>query len=155
MKNIFYIAALVVGAGFVSSCEREDDSNFVQSNYLAGKWMPVEMGTVNAQNIMNYMPYENDAECDMDYMLLNEDMTFSFSDFEYNGATCDTHVLEGDYRRENKTLILTTIEEIDGVPTEVETTRNLVSLTYDTLEISYTDEATGKITFLKFEKQTL
>lgn len=154
MKKILYITALVLGTAFVSSCEREDDSNFTQPNYLAGKWIPVEVGTVNAQNIMNYMPYENDAECDMDFMVLNEDMTFSFSDFEYNGATCETNVLEGDYKRESKTLILTTIEEIDGVPTEVETTRNLVSLTYDSLEISYTDESTGKITFLKFEKQT-
>lgn len=154
MKNIFYIAALVVSTGFVASCEREDDSSFTEPNYLAGKWIPVEMGTVNSQNIMNYMPYENDAECEMDFMVLNENMTFSFSDFEYNGTACETTVLEGDYRRESKTLILTTIEDIDGVPTEVETTRNLVSLTYDTLEISYTDESTGKITFLKFEKQT-
>lgn len=152
MKNFFKLSFALTAILLSASCENEDDSNFVQKNYLAGKWVPVEMGTLDNENILNYFPYENDAECDADNIVLNENMTFNFSDFEYNGATCDENLLEGTYRRENKQLILTTTEEIDGVPTEMETTRNIISLTHDTLEISYTDEITNEITFLKLHK---
>jgi len=152
MKNFFKLSFALSALILSVSCEKEDDSNFDQKNYLSGKWAPVEMGELDTENILTYLPYENDAECDSDNIVLNENMTFNFSDFQYNGTTCDEFLLEGTYRREGKQLILTTMEEIDGVPTEVETTRNIVSLTYDTLEISYTDEVTNKITFLKLHK---
>ncbi|MEW5677387.1 hypothetical protein ABGT15_13835 [Flavobacterium enshiense] len=154
MKNILKLSFLLTAAILITSCENDDDeATFVQPNYLAGKWVPVEMGTLDDENILNYFPYENDAECDADFLQLNEDMTYTYSDSEYNGATCDATVIEGDYRRENKVLFLTTLEDVDGVPTEFETSRNLISLTYDTMEISYTDETTGDVTFIKLEKQ--
>ncbi|ESU29187.1 hypothetical protein FLJC2902T_12290 [Flavobacterium limnosediminis JC2902] len=152
MKKIFKISLALALLTFNVSCEDDDDVNFVQQNYLAGKWIPVEMGTLDEENILDYLPYENDAECDLDNLLLNEDYSFNHTDFRYNGTSCESEVMQGEYRKEGRTLILTTTEEIDGIPTEVETTRNLVSLTYDTMEISYTDEDTNEVTFLKFQK---
>jgi hypothetical protein len=85
-------------------------------------------------------------------LLLNEDYSFSNTDFHYNGATCDSDIIEGTYRKDGKTLVLTTTEEIDGAPVEMETTKTLISLTYDTMEISYTDEDTNDLTFVKYHK---
>ncbi|ESU23948.1 hypothetical protein FEDK69T_10050 [Flavobacterium enshiense DK69] len=152
MKNIFKIPLVLTLLILTVSCEEDDDTNFVQQNYLAGKWIPVEKGTLNEENILDYLPYENDAQCDLDNVVFNEDFTFSNTDFQYNGTTCESNVSKGDYRKEGRTLILTTKEEIDGVPTEVETIQNLVSLTYDTMEISYTDENTNAVTFIKLVK---
>lgn len=152
MKNIFKISLALALLILTVSCDDDGETNFVQPNYLAGKWVPVEMGTLNEENILDYLPYENDAQCDLDNVIFNGDFSFTNSDFQYNGSTCDSNVTEGSYRREGKTLSLTSTELIDGVPTEVETTRNLVSLTYDALEISYTDEDTNEITFIKFKK---
>lgn len=152
MRNYFKLLIIAASSVFISSCERDDDSNFEQANYLVGKWVPVEIGTVNSQNIMLYTPYQNDAACDTDYLSLNADYTFDYADFQEINDICETVSINGSYRREARQLFITTIEDIDGVPTEVETTRTLVSLTYDTLEISYTDENTNKITFLKLHK---
>lgn len=152
MKNIFKISFAFALLALTASCNDDDDTNFVQENYLAGKWVPVEMGTLNDENILDYLPYENDSQCDLDNLLLNEDYSFSFTDFQYNGTTCESVLSEGTYRKEGRTLILTTTEEIDGVPTEVESSQNLISLTYDTMEVSYTDEDTHELTFIKFTK---
>ncbi|HSD15463.1 MAG TPA: hypothetical protein VLB74_12505 [Flavobacterium sp.] len=152
MRNYFKIFAITVSSIALFSCENDDDTNFVQPNYLAGKWIPVEIGTVDSNNIMLYTPYENDAQCDLDNLLLNGDYSFSNTDFRYNGTTCDSDVTEGTYRKDGKMLVLTTTEEIDGVPTEVEKSQTLVSLTYDTMEISFTDEDTHELTFVKFSK---
>lgn len=153
MKNIFKISLALAFLALTASCDDDDDTNFVQPNYLAGKWVPVEKGTLNEENILDYLPYENDSQCDLDNLVFNADFSFRFTDYHYNGTTCDNTIEEGSYKKDGKTLILTTTEEINGVPTEVETTRNLVTLTYDTMEVSYTDEDTHQITFLKFQKE--
>lgn len=152
MKNIFKISLALAFMALTASCEEDDETNFVQPNYLAGKWVPVEKGTLNEENILDYLPYENDAQCDLDNLIFNENFTFSNTDFQYSGSFCESNVTKGDYRKEGRTLILTTMKEINGVPTEVETMQNIVSLTYDTMEISYTDEGTNAVTFIKLHK---
>lgn len=153
MKNFLYISLLAASSVFITSCEREDDANFEAPNYLAGKWVPMEIGTVDEDNMVMYAPYQNDAECDVDNMVLYADNTFTFSDFEYSDSACENNSFTGTYRRDANTLILVTMGEDEmGNPVEVEITRNLVSLSYDTMEISYTDEATEEITFLKLQK---
>lgn len=152
MKNYFKLFLIVASTVFIGSCERDDDANFEEKNYLVGKWVPISIGTVNSQNIMLYTPYQNDAACDSDFLSLNANYTFDYADFQEVGGICETTGINGSYRRESRQLFLTTVEDIDGVPTEVEISRTLISLTNDTLEISYTDEDTNKITFLKLHK---
>lgn len=153
MKNFLYISLLAASSVFITSCEREDDSNFEAPNYLVGKWVPVEIGTVDEDNVILYSPYQNDAECDVDNLTLNADYTFAFSDFHYIDNTCETISMDGTYTREASTLTLITMGQDElGNPIEVETTRTLVSLTYDTMEIAYTNEGTEEITVLKLQK---
>lgn len=153
MKNFLYISLLAVASVFITSCEREDDSNFEAPNYLTGKWVPAEIGTVSAGNTLLYGPYQNDAECDADNLVLNADATFALADFQYVDSACQNNGFEGTYKREGNTLVLVTMGEDElGQPIEIETTRTLVSLTYDTMEISYTNEGTDDITFIKLHK---
>jgi hypothetical protein len=52
----------------------EDEENFVQQNYLVGKWEIIQTGATSPQGIILYQDYVNNANCKDNY-IFNADFT--------------------------------------------------------------------------------
>jgi hypothetical protein len=150
MKKLNIIVLLAISSLFFVSCEEDDETNFTQPNYLAGKWVPVKIGGLNSQGVLNYQDYQNSADCDLDNLVFNQDSSFEYHDFEFIDNACDDNNIDGTYALDNNRINLVYTDS-DGL--EVTETRNILSLTFTEMEITYTDSETNQIVFLKLQKQ--
>jgi hypothetical protein len=146
MKKI--ILSILIMSVFTISCESSDDDiTYKTPDYLSGKWIFKEIGTINAQNVLVYQDYVNEAACEADNLQLNPDKTFSFNDYTTEGIACVNQNFSGSYSIVNKELILNyTIENI-----EYEDIFTIVSLTYDEVTVSGSNDL-GEIVFYKLSK---
>lgn len=144
--NIIFLAVFTL---FLSSCEEDSETNLVPKNYLAGKWVPTKMGTLNAIGKIIYVDYVNNAECDNDNLLLNENFTYTANDYEFEGSECVNYNINGSYTLNGSNLVLKYLNDFDE---EVVETRRITNLTYTEMEINYTDSETNQIVFLKLTK---
>ncbi|MDD2984971.1 hypothetical protein [Flavobacterium sp.] len=131
------------------SCDDDDDTAFVQEDFVLGKWYLNQIGSINAQNKVVYVDYVNTTDCEDDNLVFNEDNTFEENDFELINSTCQNLQNTGTFDVQSNKIILSTM--VDGVA--MEQTYTIVSLTYVDITITYTDTETNKIVFLKFLKQ--
>lgn len=146
MKNIFKLLFLLPLA-FVSCGEDEDD--FVEQNYLVGKWEISEVGATNPQGVILYQDYVNNSECKDNY-IFNEDFTFESNDYTTD-VTCASTSIEGTYDRlsTNVTLNYTTL--VDGNSQSVSRSFSIISLTFSDVVIAYTNDL-NQIVYLKLQK---
>lgn len=145
---------LLVSFAFLSlftSCEDDEKlvDDFVQENYIVGKWYIKQIGAMNNLNTIVYVDYTNDSTCEGDNLVLTENGTFEENSFEVVGSTCENFQTNGTYNLDKNILNLLTVNE-EG---ETETLPlSIISLTYDAVNISFTDPDTGLLVFLKLEK---
>ena len=144
--NIVFLAILTL---FLSSCEEDSETNLVPKNYLAGKWVPTKVGSLNAIGGIVYVDYVNNAECSDDNLLLNENFTYTANDYEFEDSECVNYNISGSYTLNGSNLVLKYIDDIDG---EIVETRRITNLTYTEMDINYTDSETNQIVFLKLVK---
>ena len=149
MRKINIIVLLAITSLFLNSCEENDDTNYVQQNYLSGKWIAKEFGGLNAQGIVSFQNYVVNENCFFDDLTFNEDGSFLTNDFEYIGIVCNNTTNTGAYSVESNVVTLN-YTNIEGI--EVHQTRSITSLTYTEMVITYTDSETNEIVFIKFEK---
>lgn len=132
------------------SCDEDDDTTFVQENYLLGKWYVNQIGTINANNTIVYEDYINATDCEHDNLVLNENKTFEENDFEFINSSCQNFQTTGSYEVENNKIVLTYVDS-EGV--SMEHVLSIVTLTYEEINLSYTDTETNEIVFLKLRKE--
>lgn len=147
-KKIFYYAAFALGLLGFTSCEENDDFDptYVMPNYFVGSWEHTQTGSLNSANILYYDDVVKEENCEFDNVVFNPNMTFSERDYSFDG-TCNYTDANGIYQIVNGNIVLT----LNG--TEGETmTFDVIALTNTTLEVSYTDEDTDELVFLKFTK---
>lgn len=149
MKKINIVVLLAIASLFLNSCEKEEETNFVQKNYLVGKWVATEIGSLNSDGDLNYEAYENSTDCEADNLIINENKSFQINDYEYLNAICDNFNTEGTYTVENNRI---TLNYTDSEGIIIEETRNVSSLTFTEMQLSYTDNQTNEIVFLKFQR---
>lgn len=150
MKKINILVLLAISSLFLNSCEEDEETNFVQPNYLAGKWITTQIGSLNSQGVLNYVDYDNNVNCDADNLIFNEDNSFEVNDFEYLDNVCEDFSINGTYSLTSNKISLIYLNA-EGL--EVEESRNILSLTYTEIEITYTDSETNEIVFLKLQKE--
>ncbi len=145
---------LLMSFAFLSlftSCEEDEKlvDDFVQENYIVGKWYIKQIGAMNNLNTIVYVDYTNDSLCEEDNLVLTENGTFEENSFEIVGLGCENFKTNGTYNLDKNILNLITVNE-EG---ETETLPlSIISLTYDAVNISFTDPDTGLLVFLKLEK---
>lgn len=145
---------LLMSFAFLSlftSCEDDEKlvDDFVQENYIVGKWYIKQIGAMNNLNTIVYVDYTNDSLCEEDNLVLTENGTFEENSFEIVGLGCENFKTNGTYNLDKNILNLITVNE-EG---ETETLPlSIISLTYDAVNISFTDPDTGLLVFLKLEK---
>ncbi len=144
--NILFLALTSL---FLTSCDEDSETNLIPKNYLAGKWVATEVGTLNAVGALVYTDYVNNAECDNDNIVLNENFTYTANDFEFEDAECVNYNISGTYTLSGSNLVLKYIDEFDE---EVVETRRITNLTYTEMEINSTDSETNQVVFLKLTK---
>lgn len=142
---------LLASALFLNSCDDEDTKDFEQKNYLAGQWVPVKIGSLNAQNIVHYTDYQNDTACDVDNIFFNEDLTYVQNDYSDNAGTCENSSETGTYTLQGNTVVLTHIDETQD-PSAVERALTVTNLNYNTMEVTYTDSVTHNLVFITLNK---
>lgn len=129
---------------FVSSCEDDDTPEYVSPNYLAGEWNLMQKGSLSAGNIVDYVAVAGTCD-ESDDIVFNEDYTFSSNDAAPSGETCETVSSSGTYALNGRDVQLTS--------GEVTSTLTVITLTFEVMEVSYTDAETNELVFLKFSKQ--
>lgn len=145
IKSIIFFALL--GIVFNSCDDKEESVNYIQENYLAGKWIITEEGHMNSQSGIDFAQYVNDATCNNDNIIFNDDMTFATHDFSSVDGSCQDDSVTGSYDRVNHTLTLT--YTVDG---EVMHMNYIITkLTATELEFNYSDA--GELVFLKLTKE--
>ena len=135
---------------FSLSCEEDDELTFVQENYILGKWFVTEIGTINANNTIVYEDYSNDSECEADNLVLDQDGTYEENDFEFINASCQNEQITGTYILDNNKIVQT---YIDGDGQSKQRVLSIITLTYEEINLSYTDSATSTLVFLKLRKE--
>lgn len=150
MKKTTKLVLLAFSSLLLNSCDKEEETTFVQPNYLVGKWVPIKIGSLNSQGVLNYMDYENNANCDSDNIIFNEDKSFKYDDFEFLNDACVDFSINGTYSLTSNKIALNYLNT-EGVA--VEESRNILSLTPTQIEITYTDIETNGIVFLKMQKE--
>lgn len=153
-KKIFYFAAFALGLiGLVSCEENEDfDPNYIIPNYFVGTWEHTQTGSLNSANVLYYDDVEKNENCEYDSLSLGADMRFTERDYSFDGS-CTYVDLNGSYQIVDGNLVLT----YDDLTPEDEfgpdvATLDVLALTNTNLEVSYTDEDTEELVFLKFTK---
>lgn len=150
MKKIFFLFIITLST-FLSSCEEDNGlvDKFEQKNYLIGKWYIKQIGTMNNLNTIVYVNYTNDSTCEGDNYVLTENGTFEENSFEAVGTVCQNFQTNGTYTLDNNILNLTSVNE-QGISETLPL--SIISLTYNTINASFTDPDTGLLVFLKLEK---
>ncbi len=134
---------LVCFLGFVS-CEGEDDTNYVQKNYLSGMWNLTHVGALNASGILNYQEVSN-RDCSDSY-LFNEDLTASVTYRVTTSDACNSETVSGTYKIVNGNIELL----LTGAETPM--ILDMLTLTDKELSFVYTSPSTSKLVFLKMSK---
>ena len=130
MKKI--ILSLFLLSLFSISCESDDGITYQTPDYLTATWKFNNIGTINAQNVLVYQDYINEATCEADNLRLNADKTFSLNDFTLTGQNCVNESISGTYTLLNRDLTL--IYLVNNI--EVKTIYSIVSLTNTELVVS-------------------
>lgn len=150
MKKILFLFIITLST-FFSSCE-EDNSlvdKFEQKNYLIGKWYIKQIGAMNNLNTIVYVDYINDSSCEGDNWVLTQNGTYEENSFETVGTVCENFQTNGTYTLDNNILNLTSVNE-QGVTETLPL--SILSLTNNTINVSFTDPDSGVLVFLKLEK---
>ena len=134
---------------FSLSCEEDEELNFIQENYILGKWFVTEIGTVNSNNTIVYEDYINDSECEEDNLVLNQEGTYEENNFEFISSNCQNDQITGTYILDNNKIVQTYTDSGGQLKQKVLT---IVALTYEEINLSYTDNEINKIVFLKLRK---
>lgn len=137
MKNkIYFLAILVFGLGFLSSCSSDDDNGSgLGSNQIVGKWEYLRTGElVNGIEILEPWEHECSSKKDnVEFTSANE----AFDIYHYSDCSFSTDVfqyaLEGDVLKMTYTDNGTTITE----------TVTVVTLNSTTLKVKQTFEYAG------------
>lgn len=146
MKKL--ILSMVCLLLLTTSCESSDSATYISEDYISGKWVFKEMGTINNLGVVVYQDYINQATCDEDNLNLeNKAKTFSLNNFIKEGQTCVNKGFVGDFSIVNRDLFLTYTKE----NTNIETVYSIVSFTKTDLIISTSDDL-GLVTFYKLSK---
>lgn len=132
------------------SCQEDEELTFVQENYILGKWFVTEIGTINANNTIVYEDYISDSECEADNLVLNQDGTYEENDFEFISASCQNNQITGTYILDNNKIVQT---YIDGDGQSKQRILSIITLTYEEINLSYTDSDTSTLVFLKLRKE--
>ena len=147
MKKVFLIFLPIFF--FLLSCEEDEDLTFVQENYILGKWFVTEIGTINANNTIVYEDYINDSECEADNLVLNQDGTYEENDFEFISASCQNEQITGNYILDNNKIVQTYIDN-EGLTKQ--RVLSIITLTYEAINVSFTNSETNTLVFLKLRK---
>jgi hypothetical protein len=142
---------LLASVLFLNSCDDKDTTDFEQKNNLAGQWIPVKIGSLNAQNVVRYTDYQNDAACDVDNIFFNQDSTYVQNDYSDNAGTCENDSETGTYAVQGNTIVLTYIDETQ-TPSVIERALTVTNLNYNTMEVVYTDSVTHNLVFITLNK---
>lgn len=146
MKKILAFLFLLPFA-FVSC--GEDEENFVQQNYLIGKWEISQTGATNSAGVIIYQNYANNADCKDNY-IFNADLTFESNDYNTVG-TCVSSKIDGTYSRLSTNLTLRYTIQVGGAPQQMTTSLTVVSLTYEEVILAYTNDV-NQVVYLKLQK---
>lgn len=147
MKKVFLIFLSVLPL-FIS-CDDDEDLTFVQENYVLGKWFVNQIGFINENNTIVYEDYINETDCEDDNLTLNQDGTYEENDFEFINSVCQNAQVSGSYTLENNKIILNYINNEGQAKQKVLT---IITLTYDEINLSFTDIETNELVFLKLKK---
>jgi hypothetical protein len=134
---------------FLFSCEGDDELSFVQENYIIGKWFVNEIGTINANNTIVYEDYINDSDCEADHLVLNQEGTYEENDFEFISSSCQNDQITGTYVLDNNKIVKTYVDS-EGITKQ--RVLSIISLTYEEINVSYTNSETNTLVFLKLRK---
>jgi hypothetical protein len=149
MKKIFII--LLTITTFLS-CESDDGITYVTPDYLSGKWVLDQIGSINAQNVLVYQNYINDEGCEKNNLILNSDGSYEMNDFQLVGLTCENSQQLGSYELNNNILSLSYIDEEEENQNTTDSF-TIISLTITEVQISYTENDTEQLVFLKLKKE--
>lgn len=148
MKNtlilLFLLPFMFISCG-------EDEENFVQQNYLVGKWEISQIGSKSSAGAILYKDYENAANCDKDNYIFNNDFTFENNDYTNTGS-CTNDKIAGSYERNSTFVTLNYTIEIDNESKQVSNSYTIISLTFTEAIIAYTDKSSKQIVYLKLTK---
>ena len=147
MKKVFLIFLPIFF--FSLSCEDDDELTFVQENYILGKWFVTEIGTINSNNTIVYEDYINDSECEADNLVLNQEGTYEENDFEFTSSSCQNDQITGTYILDNNKIVQTYIDN-EGLTKQ--RVLSIITLTYEEINLSYTNTETNTLVFLKLRK---
>lgn len=147
MKNVFLIFLPIFF--FLLSCEDEEELTFVQENYILGKWFVTEIGTINSNNTIVYEDYINDSECEADNLVLNQEGTYEENDFEFISSSCQNDQITGTYILDNNKIVQTYVDS-EGLTKQ--RVLSIITLTYEEINVSYTNTETNTMVFLKLRK---
>lgn len=134
---------------FLASCEDDDTPKYVSPNYLAGTWKLTQVGHLTSVPEGAIVDYTDVAgTCDEgDQITFGNDLntTFSIEDYSANGETCDLTSTSGTYTIDGRQINLVSGEETSAL--------TVLTLSFEELEVSYTDSETGEVVFNKMTKQ--
>ena len=147
MKKI--IISILFLSIFTISCESDNEIKpYVTPDYITGKWLFKKTGSINAQNVVLYEDYVHAATCEEDNLdLKNGNKTFSLNEYTVTGTNCVNSATTGNFSILNKDLTLTYIVNNN----EVKTVFTVVSLTYDELVLSTTNDV-NQVVFYKLSR---
>lgn len=144
MKNNILVV-LLISVLFIS-CDDKNNTNFETKNYIAGTWIPSELGNINSNGKVVYTDYVHATDCNKDNLILNDN--FSYEENSYSNSCVNTKE-SNTYRYETGILYLNSFDDV--LNKDVEFSYNILSLTYTELELSYTNDL-NKIVFVKFTR---
>lgn len=147
MKKL--LAILCLSLFTFSSCD-DDNKDFVQQNYLVGKWGIIQTGTRTPQGIILYQDYQNNSDCKDNY-IFNSDFTFERNDYSIE-EPCVSERIMGTYNRLSSNVTLNYIVQVGETNQEQSISFTIISLTYTDVTIAYTDSS-NQIVYLKLKKE--
>ncbi len=148
MKKISLIAFAASLLISTVSCEDDDTPQYVVPNYLVGQWNVVQQGVLADGNIVEYGDVLTAGVCELDHVVFNEDYSFAETDNTVNGTVCESSVNAGTYTLAGRNLTLTSVDGPETLTSEL----TVVSLTFEVLEVSFTDAESEEMIFLKLNK---
>ena len=155
LKITKYLLLLLVM--IFSSCEKDDDTNINnKSNPFVGKWSIKQIGEIekiNNKDILVYQDYPTSGNCESDYIVYNENSTYTFFQVvSVSQNSCTTTEIEkGSYEFSGNTLTHRFKELVGGQTVDHHYTFSVVQLSNNTLELSILNDL-GKVSFLKLQK---
>ncbi|WP_291118561.1 DUF5004 domain-containing protein [Flavobacterium sp. UBA6135] len=146
MKKIFLILFTI---STLLSCESDDGITYTTPDYISGKWVLNQIGSINAQNVLVYQNYINGEGCEKNNYLFNSNGSYEKNEYQLVDAVCQNLQQIGTYEVNSNLIILSYFNEENQNAT-IDLT--IVTLTYTEIQISYTDKDTNELVFLKLKK---